>query len=70
MWGALSDEKTGLSYTIAVGPRQRSHFESPWDSLIIFYCIRFETSLFVASCDLQDYGGCIRTRLHTGFLFV
>jgi hypothetical protein len=25
MWGALSDEKTGLSFTISAGPRQRSH---------------------------------------------
>jgi hypothetical protein len=25
-WGALSDESTGLSFTIAAGPRQRSHF--------------------------------------------
>jgi hypothetical protein len=25
MWGALSDERTGLSFTIAAGPRQRSH---------------------------------------------
>jgi hypothetical protein len=25
MWGALSDEKTGLSFTIAAGPRPRSH---------------------------------------------
>jgi hypothetical protein len=34
MWGALSDEKTGLSFTIAAGPRQRSHFRVrvPWDS--------------------------------------
>jgi hypothetical protein len=24
--GALSDERTGLSFTIAAGPRQRSHF--------------------------------------------
>jgi hypothetical protein len=24
-WGALSDERTGLSFTIAAGPRQRSH---------------------------------------------
>jgi hypothetical protein len=28
MWGALCDERTGLSFTIAAGPRQRS----PWDS--------------------------------------
>jgi hypothetical protein len=26
MWSALSDERTGLSFTIAPGPRQRSHF--------------------------------------------
>jgi hypothetical protein len=25
MWGALSDVRTGLSFTIAAGPRQRSH---------------------------------------------
>jgi hypothetical protein len=25
MWGALSDERMGLSFTIAAGPRQRSH---------------------------------------------
>jgi hypothetical protein len=26
MWGVLSDERTGLSFTIAAGLRQRSHF--------------------------------------------
>jgi hypothetical protein len=26
IWGALSDESTGLSFAIATGPRQRSHF--------------------------------------------
>jgi hypothetical protein len=33
MWGALSDEKTGLSLTIAADPRQRSHsrVRIPWD---------------------------------------
>jgi hypothetical protein len=25
MWGALSDMRTDLSFTIAAGPRQRSH---------------------------------------------
>jgi hypothetical protein len=25
MWGAVSDERTGLPFTIAAGPRQRSH---------------------------------------------
>jgi hypothetical protein len=34
MWGAVSDESTGLSFTIAAGPRQRSHslIRVPWDS--------------------------------------
>jgi hypothetical protein len=34
MWGALSDKRTGLSFTIASGPRQSSHFRVrfPWDS--------------------------------------
>jgi hypothetical protein len=26
IWGTLSDERTGLSFTIAAGLRQRSHF--------------------------------------------
>jgi hypothetical protein len=34
MWGVLSDEWTGLSFTIASGARHRSHFRfrAPWDS--------------------------------------
>jgi hypothetical protein len=32
----------------------------------IFYCLTFETSLFVASYDSQGHGGGIRPRLHTG----
>jgi hypothetical protein len=34
MWGALSDEKSGLSFTIAAGPHQRSHsrVRVPWGS--------------------------------------
>jgi hypothetical protein len=33
MWGFLSDERTGLSFAIAVGHRQRSHsrVRVPWD---------------------------------------
>jgi hypothetical protein len=33
-WGALSDERTGLSFTIFAGPRQRCHSRVPvpWDS--------------------------------------
>jgi hypothetical protein len=38
MWGALSDERTGLSFTIATDPRQRSHcrVRVPWDSRLYF----------------------------------
>jgi hypothetical protein len=34
MWGALSDERMALSFTIAAGSRQYSHFRvrDPWDS--------------------------------------
>jgi hypothetical protein len=34
MWGVLSDERTGLSLTVAAGPRKRSHsgIRVPWDS--------------------------------------
>jgi hypothetical protein len=34
--------------------------------MTLFYCLRFETSLFVATYDSQGYGGEIRPRLHTG----
>jgi hypothetical protein len=41
----LSDERTGLSFTIAAGPRQRSSFSgpSPAGLMAIVYCLRFET---------------------------
>jgi hypothetical protein len=65
MWGALSDERTGLSFTIAAGPRQRSHFRVRV-LVTVFYSLRFDTSVFVASYDSQGYGGGIRPRLHTG----
>jgi hypothetical protein len=29
VWGALSDERMGLPFAIATGPRQRSHFRVP-----------------------------------------
>jgi hypothetical protein len=46
MWGALSDDKIGLPFTIAAGHRQRSSFsgQSPAGLMaIFFYCIRSET---------------------------
>jgi hypothetical protein len=30
MWDVLSDERTGLSFTIAAGPRQSSHLRDTW----------------------------------------
>jgi hypothetical protein len=38
MWGAFFDERTGLSFTTAARPRQRSHSQVrvPWDSLPYF----------------------------------
>jgi hypothetical protein len=71
MWGALSDEMTGLSFLYAAGLCQRrlSLVRVLWDSQpYLFYCLIFETSLFVASYDSQGHGGGIRPRLHTGCL--
>jgi hypothetical protein len=39
---------------------------SPLGLKTIFYCLTFETSLFVASYDSQGHGGGIRPRLHSG----
>jgi hypothetical protein len=68
MWGALSDEKTGLSFTIAADLSQRSHsrVRVPWELATIFYCLILETSLFIASYESQGNGGGIQHRLHTG----
>jgi hypothetical protein len=48
MWGAISDERTGLSFIITAGLRQHSHFlgPSPVGLVAIFYYLRFETSPF------------------------
>jgi hypothetical protein len=66
IWGSVSDERTDLSFIIAAGPRQRSHSRVTLGLVTIFYCLKFETSLLVASYVSQGYGGGIRPRLHTG----
>jgi hypothetical protein len=68
MWGAFSDERTDLSFKIAAGPRLRNHsrVRVPWDLATIFYYLRCEICLFVASYDSQGYGGNIWPRHHTG----
>jgi hypothetical protein len=40
---------------------------SPLGLATIFYCLQFETSLFIASYDSQGHGEGIRPRLHTGY---
>jgi hypothetical protein len=46
-------------------PAQSFLGQRPLGLVTIFYCLRFETSLFVVSYDPQGHGGGIRTRLHT-----
>jgi hypothetical protein len=47
-------------------PAQSFSGPSPLGLATAFYCLRFETSLFVATYDSQGHGGGIRPRLHTG----
>jgi hypothetical protein len=63
LWGALSDDRTVLSFICSAGSCQRSlpRVRFPWDS-----CLRFETSQFIASYDSQGHVGGILPRLHTG----
>jgi hypothetical protein len=67
-WSALSDERTGLSVTIAAGPRQRTLRSHSVDLATKFYCLRFKTFLFV-SYDSQGHGGGIGPRLLAGWLY-
>jgi hypothetical protein len=46
-------------------PAQSFSGPSPIGLVAIFYCLRFETSLFFASYDSQGHNGGIRPRLHT-----
>jgi hypothetical protein len=47
-------------------PAQSFSGPSPLGLATVLYCLRFETSFFVASYDSQGHGGGIRPRLHTG----
>jgi hypothetical protein len=51
-------------------PAQSLSGPSPLGLATVFYCLRFETFLFVASYDSQGHGGGIRPRLHTGLIGV
>jgi hypothetical protein len=67
MWGALWREDGSVVYNCCwPSPAQSFSGPSPVGFSTIFYCFRFEASLFVASYDSQGHGGGIRPRLHTG----
>jgi hypothetical protein len=69
MWGALFDERAGVVYNCSwPSPAQAFSGPTPLRLVTIIYCLRFETSLFVASYDSQSYGGGIRPHLHTRWL--
>jgi hypothetical protein len=46
-------------------PAQPFSGPSPVELVTVFYCLRFETSLFLASYDSQGYSGGIRPRLQS-----
>jgi hypothetical protein len=72
MWGAFSlwREDGSVVYNCSWPlPVQTFSGPTPMGLVTIICCLRFETSLFVASYDSQGYGGGIRPRLHTGDLF-
>jgi hypothetical protein len=68
MRGALSDERTGLSFTATAGLASAVILGSESRGIrdhILLSQIR-DFLFFVASYDSQGYGGSIRPRLHTG----
>jgi hypothetical protein len=67
VWRSLwREDGSGIYNCCWPSPAQSFSGPSAVGLAIIFYCLRFETSLFVASYDSQGYGGGIRPRLHTG----
>jgi hypothetical protein len=68
--GRPLSREDGSVYCICRWPLPAQSFSgpSPLGLVTVFYCLRFETSLFVASYDSQGHGGGIRPHLHTGFI--
>jgi hypothetical protein len=67
MWLSLWREDGSVVYNCSgSSPAQSFPGPSPLGLVTIFYCLRFETFLFVASYDSQGCSGGIRPRLHTG----
>jgi hypothetical protein len=66
--GEFGGMKIGRGNRSTRGNAPQRHFvhHKPLGLATIFYCLRFETSLFVSSYDSQGNGGGIRPRLHTG----
>jgi hypothetical protein len=56
-----------LLYMLLALAAQSFSGPSPLELATIFYCLRLETSLFVAFYDSQGHGGGIRPRLHTEY---
>jgi hypothetical protein len=67
MWGALSDKRTGLLFTIAAALASAltlgSESHRTRDHILLS---QIQDFIFVASYDLQGYAGCIWPRLHAG----
>jgi hypothetical protein len=63
---SLTKGRICLLYMLLPSPAYSFSGPSPLDLATIFYCLSFETSLFVASYDSHGHGGGIRPRLHTG----
>jgi hypothetical protein len=59
-------QEDGSVFCICCWPLPAQSFSgpSPLGLPTVFYCLRIETSLFVASYDSQGHGGGIRPRLH------
>jgi hypothetical protein len=69
LWASsLTRGRVCLLYMLLVLPAQSFSGPSPLVLETIYYCAKFETSLFVPFYDSQGHGGGIRTRLHTGIL--
>jgi hypothetical protein len=64
---SLTRERVCLFICCWPFPAQSFSGPSPLGLATVFYCLRFETFLFVASYDSQGHGGGIRPRLHMGY---
>jgi hypothetical protein len=70
LYGALSLTRGRVYRSLCCWSSPAQSFSSPSSVTLvtIFYCLRLETSLSVASYDSQGYGGGIRPRLHKELL--